>query len=179
MITITIDGVHGGGKTTLVNHLKREYEAIGKSVHMIEESARICPHVLGTIQAQRWIWYDHWASEMQARESGADILLFDRSVMGNLVYFRYILDHIVSGYGEESFAFFHSVAKVHMLKYDYVIHLPLNEERIANDVDDVLRPRNIEYARKIDELFDEMFDPYVNATIDDLPFAKKFISTCV
>lgn len=163
---ITITGTHATGKSTLIDNLQDYYKSNGKSVYVVNEVARSCPHKLGTIQAQRYIWYAHWQREMDAAKSGCDIILCDRSALDNLVYFRDILNQTPSGWGEDSFKFFYPIAKLHMLKYDYVVRLPLNLEYLR--ADDPIRPKSVEYAMRIDKLFDEYVSPYVNCTIDEL-----------
>ena len=164
---ICATGCHGSGKSTLINKLKDRYADARKSVFVVEEVARACPHKLGTIRAQRWIWYEHWNREIEARNSGCDMAIMDRSVLDNLCYFRDVLNQNPSKHGEDSFKFFYPIAQLHMLKYDYVIRLPLNEDYITN-ADDTLRPKDLEYARRIDRIFDDMVDPFVNATVEDL-----------
>ena len=165
--TLTVCGVHGAGKSTVVSELEKHYESLGKSMYVVREAARDCPYPLGTIQAQRFIWYEHWAREMKAVESGASVIICDRTCMDNLVYFRDILNQTPSNWGEDSFKFFYPIATLHMQKYTHIARLPLNEEYITN-ADDDLRPRDIEYAKRIDKLFDEYVSPYVNCTIEEL-----------
>ena len=163
---ITVCGVQGSGKSTVVSELEKHYESLGKSVYIVRETARDCPYTLGTLRAQRFIWYEHWQREMAAVESGVDVVICDRSVMDNLCYFRDILNQTKSGWGEDSFKFFYPIAKLHMLKYDYVARLPLNLEYLK--ADDTIRPKSVEYAMRIDKLFDKYVSPYVNCVVDDL-----------
>lgn len=167
MKSITVDGVHGSGKTELISKLRSHYEKTGRSVYVVEEAARDCPHAFGTVQAERWIWYEHWQREIDAMNSGADTMLCDRSVLGNLVYFRYVLDHNPIGYGEDAFKFFSPIAKLHMLKYDHVVLLPLNESYILNS-DDANRSKDLVYARVIDSMFGDIVGEYVNTEVADL-----------
>lgn len=169
MLKLAIVGTHGTGKSTLIHRLAYCYRSEGKTVAIVEEAARDCPHKLGTVQSQRWIWYEHCRREDKAFASGADIVLVDRSRMDNLCYLRNILNQTPCEHGENSFTFFHAVAKVFMGKYDYVLRLPINEDYITNANDDI-RPRDLEYAHEIDRIFDEMVDLYVNCDdIDSLP----------
>lgn len=167
---ITLVGVHGSGKSTLIGKLASHYESFGKSIYVVKEAARDCARdgkfPLGTVQLQRKIWYEHWRREMEASESGVDIVLLDRSTMDNLVYFRDILNQTPSGWGESSFKFFYPIAKLHMQTYDYVARLPLNLEYLK--ADDPIRPKDVEYAMRIDKLFDKYVSPYVNCTLEEL-----------
>jgi predicted ATPase len=158
---IAVCGPHGAGKTTLINEMRRTLDKDRVNVRIVEEVARDCPHPLGTIKAQRWIWHEHYSREIAGMANGCKVVLCDRTLMDNLVYFRHILNKSPSGCGEEAFNFFQAVTRVWMKTYDQIIRLPLNEERILNDVDDELRPKNMEYAREIDKLFDELVGDYV------------------
>ena len=166
MKILVVIGTHGSGKSTLIEKLSNHYQSLDKTVYIGEEVARKCPYPLGTIRAQRCIWYAHWDMEMEARKSGCDIVIFDRSVLDNLCYLRDILNQTPSGYGEDAFKFFYPIAKLHMKEYDFVARMPLNLEYLK--ADDPIRPKSVEYARRIDKLFDEMVDPYVNSTIDEV-----------
>lgn len=167
--TVAVCGVHGSGKSCIMGKLEKHYKSHGNSVYVVNEVARDCARKfpLGTLQLQRKIWYEHWRREMEAAKSGVDIVLCDRSVMDNLVYLRDILNQTPSILGENVFNFFYPIATLHIQKYTHVVRLPLNEEYITN-ADDDLRPRDLEYARRIDDLFTDMVQPYVTCTIDEL-----------
>ena len=158
---IAVCGVHGAGKSTLIDEISRDLDNDRVDVFVMNEVARDCPHPLGTIKAQRWIWHEHYSREIAGMASGCKVILCDRTLMDNLVYLRHILNKSPSGCGEEAFNFFHAVTMEWMKTYDQIIRLPLNEERILNDVDDELRPKDLAYAREIDKLFDEMVGDYV------------------
>ena len=158
---IGITGVHGAGKTTLLEEMRREYEEQGFSVSTIPEVARDCPHPLSTIKAQKWIWEENYRAEVAAQNSSSDVVISDRTLLDNIVYFRWVLDHEPSLWGEEICVFKHVVSRAWMKHYDRVIRLPLKLEYIKNDVGDALRPKDVKYAREIDKLFDEIVDPYV------------------
>ena len=163
---IALCGVHGSGKSTLVAKLLDHYLANGKSVWVVNESARDCPFPLGTVKAQRNIWYTHQSRERSAFVSGADRILTDRTVMDNLCYLRDIIEHADDLTGAESYIFFHAVAKSQMKRYSHIVRLPLNLEYLK--ADDPLRPKSVEYAKRIDKLFDDMVEPYVNSTVEEL-----------
>ena len=158
---IAVCGVHGAGKSTLIDEISRDLDNDRVDVFVMNEVARDCPHPLGTIKAQRWIWHEHYSREIAGMASGCKVILCDRTLMDNLVYLRHILNKSPSGCGEEAFNFFHAVTMEWMKTYDQIIRLPLNEERILNDVDDELRSKDLAYAREIDKLFDEMVGDYV------------------
>lgn len=158
---VAVCGAHGNGKSTRIDDMRQTLDKDRVNVFVVNEVARDCQHPLGTIKAQRWIWHEHYSREIEGTASGYDVVLCDRTLMDNLVYFRHILNKSSSGCGEDAFNFFHAVTKVWMKTYDQIIRLPLNEEWIFNDVDDTVRPKDIIYAREIDKLFDEMVGDYV------------------
>ena len=160
MTIVAFTGTHGNGKTTAINILADHYADTGKSVCIVGEVSRSCPHPLGTIKAQRFIWYKHYSREIDALASGCDVVLVDRSLMDNMVYLRYILDHTNNKIGEEMFRLLYPITKTWMSIYDVVVRLPINEEYILNS-DDSLRPRDLEYARDIDRIFDDLVEPFV------------------
>lgn len=158
---IAVCGVHGGGKTTRIKEMKRDLEDAGLSFVVVKEVARDCPHSLGTVKAQRWIWHEHYSREVDAMSQGCEIVLCDRTLMDNLVYLKHIVDREEGRYGKDIFEFLHAVTRTWMETYDKIIRLPLNEKWITDDERDTLRPKDLVYAREIDELFDEMVEPYV------------------
>lgn len=164
---IAVCGPHGAGKSTLIGESKSGLDERRISVHVVEEVARDCPHPLGTIKAQRWIWHEQYSREIEGMASGCKVVLCDRTLMDNLVYLRHIINKSPSRYGEETFKFLHAVTRVWMKTYDQIIRLPLNEAQILNDVDDEIRPKDLEYAREIDKLFDEIVGDYVTHTLDE------------
>lgn len=166
MISIAFTGTHATGKTTMVENLAEHHRSLGNTVHITEEVARKCKFTLGTVHAQRNIWYMQQQAEREAFASDADVLIFDRTVMDNLCYFKFILDESSGSLGKESFDFFYAVAKVQMGRYDYICRLPLNLEYLK--ADDPIRPKSMEYARRIDGIFDTMVDDYVNITTDEV-----------
>lgn len=157
---IAVCGTHGAGKSVLINTWKRTLDKDRVNVYVVEEVARDCPHPLGTIKAQLWIWHEHSSSEIDGMASGCKVVLCDRTLMDQLVYLRHVLNKSKSRYGEETFSFLHAATKVWMKTYDHIIRLPLNEERILN-ADDELRSKDLVYAREIDILFDELVGNYV------------------
>ena len=158
---IAFTGVHGSGKTTIVNRIERGYRDMNIPYIPVSEVARDCPHPLNTFEGQRWIWYEQYRREVEAMSTGCDVIC-DRCLMDNLVYFLYIIeDQGMGSNAQESFAFFHSVTKVWMKSYDRVIRMPLNTEWIINDTEDTLRSKDVEYAKTIDSMFDDMLEEFI------------------
>ena len=161
-LKIAITGVQGGGKTTLLHRMAYIADEMEYGVRLVNEVARDCPFDRGTTRAQRWIWHEQYRREVAAEKEGCDLIICDRTLMDNLVYLRYMIENVDDGrLAREAFGFFYGATKVWMMTYDKIIRLPLNEERITNDVNDTIRPKSLEYARKIDSLFDKMIDGYV------------------
>ena len=133
-------------------------------VIVVDEVARSCPHTLGTIEAQEWIWTEQMAAEKHAMAQDVDVVICDRTVMDNLMYYReLILTH----------PYICQLARWHRLydaainwmpTYDQVIRLPLNLGWLQ--ADDPIRPKDIEYARRIDALFDRFVQPYVTGEFE-------------
>jgi len=157
---IAVCGTHGSGKSTLIEKMRCDLDNDRVNVFIVEEAARDCPLPLRTIEAQRWIWHEHYSREIEGMMNGCRVVLCDRSLMDELVYLRYILNKAPSKYGEYMFEVMHSVTTEWMKTYHQVIRLPLNEERILI-TDDELRSKDLVYAREIDHLFDEMIGDYV------------------
>lgn len=155
-----LTGVHGSGKTFLAKKLQNRILQSGKTVYFVSEVARNCPYELGTIDAQDYIWHNQMAQEKYAMKQNVDTIICDRTVMDNLIYYRDILNH-----NEPSpkmwirWAVLRNIAEKWMPTYDHVIRLPLNLEYLAKD--DPIRPKSVEYARRIDKLFDQYVEPFV------------------
>ena len=164
MLKIGITGVHGSGKTTLANKLEKEYSADGKRVHVVREVARRCTCKRGTIPCQEWIWEHQMAAEKHAMSLDVDVVICDRTVMDNLMYY---LDIAVASIEETEdcdqilcrWKDLYSEAIRWMPTYDRVIRMPLNLEWLQ--ADDPIRPKDEEYARWIDLLFDIYVQRYV------------------
>ena len=164
MLKIGITGVHGSGKTTLANKLEKEYSADGKRVHVVREVARRCTCKRGTIPCQEWIWEHQMAAEKHAMSLDVDVVICDRTVMDNLMYYLDIAvasieetedcDQILCRWEE-----LYSEAIRWMPTYDRVIRMPLNLEWLQ--VNDPVRPKDVDYARWIDLLFDVYVQEFV------------------
>ena len=164
MLKIGICGTHGAGKTTKAHELRDHYADLGKTVCVVPEVARNCPYPLGTVEAQEHIWNEQMAQEKYAMVQDADVIICDRTVMDNLVYYRDILDcHGVAINDccktEDRWWDLLDEALVWMPTYDRVIRMPLNLEWLQ--VDDQIRPKSEAYARRIDGLFDEVVQEWV------------------
>ena len=159
-IKVCLCGCHGSGKTTLVRKMRKEFEQDNKTVFVVDEVARSSPYKLGTVRAQSWIWHNHYAKEVEGMASGCDVVLCDRSLADNLCYLKYIVDKTPNQYSKETFDFLYAATREWMKTYDVLRRLPLNEDRILND-DDEVRGHNLVYAREIDAIFDELLDPFV------------------
>lgn len=165
-IKVGITGTHASGKTFLIRKMKKHYTDIGRDVVVVDEVARDCKFPIRTIKAQKFIWHEQYAREVDAHNSGCNIILCDRTLADNLVYLKYILNEKHSGCGEDMFNFFAAVTRVWMKSYTHIVRLPLNLEYLK--ADDPIRPKSVEYAMRIDKLFDKHVSPYVNCVVDDL-----------
>ncbi len=162
MFKIGLAGTHGSGKTTLANKLEKDYLKSRERVYVVREAARSCPHKLGTIEAQEWIWHEQMAREKYAMMQDVDVIICDRTVMDNLMYFHavikdtiHMLPNRIMWYNCESL---YADAVAWMPTYSQVIRLPLNLEYLK--ADDPIRPKDVAYARRIDALFDRFVQPY-------------------
>lgn len=166
-IKIGITGVHGAGKTTKAIDLMEHYTFLGNKVIVVDEVARLCPYALGTIEAQEWIWSEQMASEKAAMAQDVDVIICDRTVLGNLMYYRDILDalpwrlmHKICDYAVwDRWWNLYNEAINWMPTYDYVVRMPLNPEWLQ--VDDSIRSKDVEYAKRIDKLFDRFVEHFV------------------
>lgn len=166
MMKIGLTGVHGSGKSVLANKLQKKYVDTGKKVYMVHGVARNCPYTLGTVEAQEYIWNHQMRQERHAMAQDVDVIICDRTVMDNLMYYHTILDDLVIGFDSESILelfqrwdLLHSLAIRWMPTYTQVIRLPLNLEWLQ--AEDIVRPKSPEYAKRIDKLFDRFVDRYV------------------
>jgi len=163
MFKLGITGCHGTGKTTKAIDLMEHYTFLGNKVHVVDEVARSCPYALGTIEAQEYIFHNQMARERYAMTQDVDVIICDRTVMDNLMYYLDIIENLfgAGNYTSElgRWDLLHSLAIRWMLTYSQVIRLPLNLEYLK--ADDPIRPKDVAYARRIDALFDRFVQPYV------------------
>ena len=160
---IGLTGTHGTGKSTKAKELADHYDDLGKTVYTVHEVARNCPYALGTVEAQEYIWEHQMMQEKDAMAQDVDVIICDRTVADNLMYYRDIIDHISSN-GEYFGAMFRWIdlykqAVKWMPSYSQVIRLPLNLEWLRSP--DPIRPKSEAYALRIDALFDRYVQEYV------------------
>lgn len=170
-VFMAITGVHGSGKSTYAKELQDRFTDLGKSVYIVDEVARSCPHRLGTIAAQEWIYTEQMNRNVSTLQEAVDVVLFDRTILDNIIYFFDILKESI-GLGNEMdkwsrWSYLCVEASEWMPNYDHVIRLPLNLEWLK--ADDDVRPKSEEYAIRIDKLFDEFVDKYVTQHGDNIP----------
>jgi len=161
---IGVCGVHGAGKTTKVHELRDQCIDAGKSVYVVEEIARSCPIRLGTIEAQEWIWEHQLAAEKHAMSLGVDVVICDRTVMDNLMYYLDLIAMLIGNTENWSdimnrWEYLYNEAIQWMPTYDRVIRMPMNLEWLQ--ADDPIRPKDEDYARWIDLLFHIYVQKYV------------------
>ena len=161
---IGICGVHGAGKTTKAHELRDQYIDVGNTVYVVEEIARSCPLQLGTIEAQEWVWEHQLAAEKHAMGLGVDVVICDRTVMDNLMYYLHVIFAMIgeiAGYDlllDRWYELYHEAVQW-VPTYDWIIRMPLNAEWLK--ADDPIRPKDVDYARRIDLLFDIYVQRYV------------------
>ena len=162
-IRVALAGTHGAGKTTYINKLEKKYLESGARVYVVREVARDCPYNLGTTESQEWIWHEQMAREKFAMKQDVDVALFDRTIIDNLIYYWAIVEDIDDPHdwweGFYRWQTLYQEAKAWMSTYDQVIRLPLNLKYLKTD--DPIRPKDVDYARRIDKLFDRFVDPFV------------------
>ena len=136
-----------------------EFKKYNISIYHVKEVARECPYQLGTIKAQRWIYEAHINEERKAQQSGCDIILCDRTLMDNLLYYKYLLNDK----SDVIFDLFWNFTKRWMNTYDYISVLDMNPEFI---IDDGVRITDINKTIEINKLFIKYLKPYMNINID-------------
>lgn len=161
-IKIAISGIHGNGKTTLCNLLKDEFESYNKKVYLVEEVARNCPYSISentTVLSQRWIWEAHIKEEIKACKFNNDVIICDRTLFDNLIYYKYLLNNN----WDPIFDVLWSYTKRWMNTYDFISVLPMNPEFI---IDDGVRIIDINKTIAINDLFKFYLNPYDNIDIN-------------
>ncbi len=118
---MAITGGPSGGKTTLLETLKKEF---GSQITVVPEAASILygggfprkKSILGRIATQRAIYYTQRELETIAiGESANALLVFDRGSLDSIAYWP--------NDEEDFFKNIHSNKKVELGRYDWVIHL--------------------------------------------------------
>lgn len=163
MIKIAITGVHGSGKSKKVINLMEHYTFLGNKVYIVEEVARLYSHPLGTVKAQEWVWKEQMIREKAAMSNNVNVIICDRTVMDNLMYYRAIIEEPgnIHNWRINFFGWLdlYREAVNWMPTYNQIIRLPLNLEWLQED--DPIRSKNVAYARRIDRLFDKFVGPFV------------------
>lgn len=163
---IGITGTHGSGKTTKAKELFDRFVDVNKTIIVVDEVARSCPHTLGTIKAQEWIWHEQMSREKHAMTQDVDVVICARTVMDNLMYFYDLIvpdlldNHPLCRRWWELY----QEATNWMPTYTQVIRLPLNLEWLQ--ADDPIRPKDVKYARRINALFDRFVQPYATGEFE-------------
>ena len=168
-IYIAVTGVHGSGKTTLVQKLADGIRELGLDAAVGHEVGRRCPFPvsLGTTrEAQEWIYNAHYDMEMRLRAAGHDVVIFDRTLLDNVLYaMRYIggrgghLDMAFTDMMDEA------QGRLHNGDYDHVIRTHYVPELC---VADGIRDPGKAFAREIEGLFDVFMAPFVDVDVLDV-----------
>lgn len=162
---IAIAGIHDSGKTTLLYKIRNYFIELDKDVYVIEESARKCPYPsceLGTPKSQRWIWEAHINEERKGRQSECDIVLCDRTLMDNLIYYKYLLNDKV----DPIFEALTDYTLKWMDTYDYISVLDINWKYIAKDINDDFTISDKDKTIAINKLFIKYLKPFQNIDIN-------------
>ena len=159
MIKIAIAGCHGTGKSTLINNMIEEFDQYGLQVYRVNEAARECPIKLGSIDFQKWVWEAHIKKELDGHNSKCDIILCDRTLMDNLIYYKYLLNDKP----DPIFEALTDYTQKWMGTYNYISVLDMNPEFI---VDDGFRITDMNKTIEINKLFIKYLKPYQNIDIN-------------
>lgn len=120
-IKVAITGGPSGGKTTLIETLKKEF---GSQISVVPEAASILysggfprkKSILGRIATQRAIYYTQRELETIAiGESEKSLLVFDRGSLDSIAYWPNDED--------DFFKNIHSTKSEELARYDWVMHL--------------------------------------------------------
>lgn len=163
---ITITGTQGSGKSTLTRRLHGICRRQGHKVCVVNEVADDCPCPLNTDTSevgQWWIWREQLRRELAARNAHPDVLICDRSMMCNMCY----LALVDSEPAKQLFSELYDTAHQWMYTYDYVVRLPMNVEWLQSG-NNPKRSTDLDFARQIDALQDNLVNRYVNITVDEL-----------
>ena len=161
---IAITGPHGSGKSTLCRQLAHAIgRELGLDVVIGAEVARDCPFPvsLGTTRgAQDWIYEAHMEMEMKLREEDHGIVIFDRTLLDNVLYaMRYI--GIRGGHLDLAFTDQMDEAQgcLQNLDYDLVIRTHRVRLRLSDD---------LVFAKQIEGLLDVFMTPFVDVDVMDV-----------
>lgn len=87
---ICVVGTHGVGKTTFCERIKGDFERVGNSVHLIEDTLRENKSLMNSNfnETQALINYaDQMKKELQTQQE-TDIVICDRSIMDSFMYVK-------------------------------------------------------------------------------------------
>lgn len=167
MKTICITGTHGTGKSTFTGELQSICRRKSFKTIVVTEVADRCPYPLNrqtSTVAQQWIWREQLLAELKAKRERPDVIICDRSLMCNMCYLA-IVEHEDA---KVAFSEVYSISHEWMLsQYDYVCRLPLNEVWLKSG-NNPKRCDDIDFARRIDAVMDNLVQMYVNIEKDDL-----------
>ena len=164
---VAITGTQGTGKSTLTDRLRGICEAAGSKVVVVDEVADRCPYPLNedtSTEAQRWIWREQIIAELRARKEQPDVIICDRSVMCNLCYLA-LVNHVDA---KGAFDELYGISYEWMCtQYDYIVRLSLNEVWLQSG-NNPKRSADLDFARKIDTVMDNLVQRHVNIESDAL-----------
>jgi len=166
MIKVAFIGPQASGKSSLAKKTHDICRRRGMKTILISEVADNCPYPINeeaTVETQRWIWFEQLRQEIVAQNANPDVIVCDRSLMDNMCYLAAIE-------GEEAktlFSKLYLVSHEWMKTYDAVVRLPLNVEWLASG-NNPKRSKDVGFARRIDAIFNNLVDRYVNVEADDL-----------
>lgn len=151
LFKVALVGTHGVNKTTIAYELAGVLKRKGRTVELLTEIARECPFPLNdqaTREAYQWIIARQVQLEIE-KSARADILVCDRSVLGNFAY--YLRRYGNCGAEAEALGLY---CRSWMRTYNLLVRLPIGEPLAP----DGFRSTDAEFQRQIDQLCDELFD---------------------
>lgn len=156
---IVVIGAQGTGKTYLSHKLEKELKSRGKTVELVDEVARSCLWGINeqsTFLSQRWIFHEQMRKELETEYKNPDIILCDRGIVDNLAYAER-LHNRGENFPITEYLQMVEIARYWSQKYDYIIHMPLNLNRLK---DDGVRSTDISFARDIDKKINKLLGDF-------------------
>jgi|LGVF01.2.fsa_nt_gb thymidylate kinase len=179
MIKFALTGVHGSGKTTLLLKIEKELTERDITCVCVNEVARECPFQTGmetTFDAQTWIFTEQLRRELIAMDTGAQVILCDRTLLDNMMYMRRFVDHEDSPFDVhmKTMRVMHQIAMNWMSTYDQVIRLELNIEwLLGRDGGKDTAVDIVGFANEIEYRFGYSSNMYVDYTYKTPPPASR------